>query len=60
MPEAIITPNLVALPITSQELGGEAFPPTKISDSTTTIGLSRHVPVERSGIIKSKSTGKLM
>ena len=44
MPEAFSTPNLVALPITSQELGRGAFlpPPTKIvlSNSPTTIGLS--------------------
>ena len=43
MSEAISTPNLVALPITSEELGrGGAFlPPTKIglSNSPTTIGL---------------------
>ena len=43
MPEAFSTPNLVALPITSQELGRVAFlpPPTKIviSNSPTTIGL---------------------
>ena len=42
MPEAFSTPNLVALPITSQELGRGAFlPPTKIglSNSLTTIGL---------------------
>ena len=44
MPEAISTPNLLALPITSQELGREGFfaPPTKIglSNSPTTIGLN--------------------
>ena len=43
MPEAFSTPNLVPLPITSQELGRGAFlpPPTKIvlSNSPTTIGL---------------------
>ena len=43
MPEAFSTPNLVALPITSQELGRGGFfaPPTKIviSNSPTTIGL---------------------
>ena len=44
MPEAFSTPNLVALPITSKELGrGGGFfaPPTKIvlSNSPTTIGL---------------------
>ena len=44
MPEAFSTPNLVALPITSQELGrGGGFfgPQTKIvlSNSLTTIGL---------------------
>ena len=43
MPEAFSTPNLVALSITSKELGGGAFlpPPTKIvlSNSPTTIGL---------------------
>ena len=40
MPEAISTPNLVTLPITSQELDRGAFPPTKIvlSNSPTTIG----------------------
>ena len=45
MPEAFSTPNLVALSITSKELGrGGLFcpPPTKIvlSNSPTTIGLS--------------------
>ena len=46
MPEAFSTRNLVALPITSQELGrgggGFAPPPTKIvlSNSPTTIGLT--------------------
>ena len=44
MPEAFSTPNLVALPITSQELARGAFlpPPTKIvlSNSPTTIGLN--------------------
>ena len=42
MPEAISTPNLVALPITSQELGRGALPPTKIglSNSPTTIVLN--------------------
>ena len=45
MPEAFSTPNLVALPVTSQELGRGGFfapPPTKIvlSNSQTTIGLS--------------------
>ena len=50
MPEAFSTPNLVALPITSQELGTGGFfappnffaPPTKIvlSNSPTTIGLT--------------------
>ena len=44
MPEAFSTPNLVALPITSKELGRGGFfapPPTKIvlSNSPTTIGL---------------------
>ena len=42
MPEAISTPNLIALPITSQELGRWASPPpTKIgqSNSPATIGL---------------------
>ena len=44
MPEAISTPNLVALLITSQELGrggGLFCPPTKIglSNSPTTVGL---------------------
>ena len=42
MSEAFSTPNLVALPIASQELGRGAFlPPTKIvlSNSPTTIGL---------------------
>ena len=44
MPEAFSTPNLVALPITSQELGrggGGFCPPTKIvlPNSPTTIGL---------------------
>ena len=46
MPEAFSTPNLVALPITSKELGRGGFfapPPTKIvlSNSPTTIGLSK-------------------
>ena len=45
MPEASSTPNLVALPITIQELGRRAFlpPPTKIglSNSPTTIGLNK-------------------
>ena len=46
MPEAFSTPNLVALPITSQELDRGCFltpPPTKIglSNSPTTIGLTR-------------------
>ena len=43
MPEAISTPNLVALPITSQELGRGFLPlQTKIglSNSATTIGLN--------------------
>ena len=45
MPEAISTPNLVAMPITSQELGGGKgmfLPPSKkdVSDNPTTIGLS--------------------
>ena len=45
MPEAFSTPNLVALPITSQELDRGVFlppPPTKIvlSNSPTTIGLA--------------------
>ena len=43
MPEAFSTPNLVALSITSKELGGGGLfcPPTKIvlSNSPTTIGL---------------------
>ena len=43
MPEAFSTPNLVALSITSKELGRWGFfaPPTKIvlSNSPTTIGL---------------------
>ena len=43
MPEAFSTANLVALPITSKELGRGGFfaPPTKIvlSNSPTTIGL---------------------
>ena len=61
MPETISTPNLVALPVTSQELdrrGGALLPsPTKIglSNSPTTIGLksnsalcnSRSIPVIR-------------
>ena len=43
MPEALSTPNLVALPITSEELG-RGPPPTKIvlSNSPTTIGLTCH------------------
>ena len=45
MPEAFSTPNLVALSITSKELGRGGFfapPPTKIvlSNSPTTIGLT--------------------
>ena len=45
MPEAISTPNLVALPATSQYLGwGEAFLPPQanldMSDSPTTLGLN--------------------
>ena len=44
MPDAFSSPNCVALPITSQELGGGGglfCPPTKIglSNSPTTIGL---------------------
>ena len=43
MPEAFSTPNLVALPITSQELGRGAFLPPPNQNSTikqpTTIGL---------------------
>ena len=41
MPEATSTPNLVVLFITSQELGGGGFAPTKIglSNSPTIIGL---------------------
>ena len=44
MPEAISKPNLVALPITSQELGRGILPPAKIglSNSPTTIGLNRN------------------
>ena len=51
MPEAFSTPNLVALPITSQELGrggGLFCPTTKIvlSNSPTTVGLKYLVGVD--------------
>ena len=52
MPEAFSTPNLVALPITSQELDrGGFFPPTKIvlSNSPTTIGLTKILYSETEG-----------
>ena len=57
MPEAFSTPNLVALPITSQELGrGGLFcpPPTKIviSNSPTTIGLSKRCPTKETLCLK--------
>ena len=54
MPEAFSTPNLVALPITSQELGRGGFfaPPTKIvlSNSPTTIGLIDLLAIQKTNL----------
>ena len=56
MPEAISTPYLVALTITSQELDrrGLFCPPTKIvlSNSPTTMGLKAGFPCQINGIFK--------
>ena len=61
MPEAISTPNLVTLPITSQELSRSGFfcPPTKIglSNNPTTIGLKS---VKNINLIIKESSHRLI
>ena len=64
MPEAFSTLNLVALPITSKELGWGGFfaPPTKIvlSNSPTTIGLRMRYYMQIStAVLEFNSLNKL-